>query len=152
MRGNLQGEYDQAISIIESIPQKKLEYVNYYTLHTWALAMLKSNQIAATQTILYIARKSRQNKETWLTHFLKGCAHLEANELKLAQKQFELSHQAAGQVGKKNVDSLLIAKAFVEYKSNNVPAALRFLEEARKINPKRVSISERIRKWEQDGS
>ena len=142
------GEYNQAISIIESISQKKLEYVDYYILHTWALATLKSNQIPETQAILDIAKKSRQNKETWLTHFLKGCAYLEADEIELAQGQFELSHQAAEQVGKKTVDSLLIAKAFVEYKSNNVPEALKLLEEARKLNPKRVSIGERIRKWQ----
>lgn len=142
------GEYDQAISIIGSISQKKLEYVDCYILHTWALATLKSNQISETQVILDIAKKSRQNKEIWVTHFLKGCAYLEADEIELAQGQFELSHQAAEQVGKKTVDSLLIAKAFVEYKSNNVPAALKFLEEARKLNPKRISISERIRKWQ----
>ena len=95
-------EYDQAISIIESIPQKKLEYVDYYILHTWALSMLKSNQINETQVILDIAKKSRKNKEIWLTHFLKGCAHLEADEIELAQGQFELAHQAAERVGKKN--------------------------------------------------
>ena len=72
------GEYDRAISIIGSISQKKLEYVDYYILHTWALALLKSNQIAEANTILDIAKKSKQNKEIWLTHFLKGCAHLEA--------------------------------------------------------------------------
>lgn len=143
------GEYDQAISIIGSISQKRLEYVDYYILHTWALALLKSNRILETQAILDIAKKSGKNKEPWLTHFLKGCVYLEADEIELAQGQFKLSHQAADQVGKKTVDSLLIAKAFVEYKSNNVPEALKFLEEARKINPKRVSIGERIRKWQQ---
>ncbi|MYC77655.1 hypothetical protein F4X10_17975 [Candidatus Poribacteria bacterium] len=111
--------------------------------------MLKSNRIPETQAILDITKKSRQNKEPWLTHFLKGCAYLEADEIELAQGQFKLSHQAAKQVGRKTVDSLLIAKAFVEYKSNNVQEALQLLEEARKLNPKRVSISERIRKWQQ---
>ena len=74
---------------------------------------------------------------------------MKQREIKLAQKQFELSHQAAERVGKKTIDSLLIAKAFVEYKSNNVPKALKFLEEAQKLNPKRVSIDERIRRWQQ---
>ena len=143
------GEYDQAISIIGSISQKKLEYADCYILHTWALATLKSNQISETQAILDIAKKSRQNKEIWLTHFLKGCAYLEADEMGLAQGQFELSHQAAEQTGKKTVDSLLIAKASVEYKSDNVLEGLKLLEEARKLNPKRVSIGERIRKWQQ---
>lgn len=143
------GEYNQASSIIESIPQKKLEHIAYYILHTWALALLKSNQIAKTQVILDISKKSRQNKETWLTHFLKGCAYLEENRIEDAQRQFDLAHQEASRVGKKNVDSLLIAKAYVEYKSDNVPEALKFLEEARKLNPKRVSIDERIRKWQQ---
>ena len=143
------GEYDQAFSIIESIPQKKLEYVDYYILHTCALAMLKSNQINETQVILDFAKKSKQNKELWLTHFLKGCAHIEANEIELAQEQFEISHNVAEKLGKKHIDSLLIAKAVVEYKSDNVSEALKLLEEARKLNPKRISISERIRKWQQ---
>ena len=143
------GKYDQATSIIESISQKRLEYVDYYILHTWALALLKSNRIQATQAILDIAKKSQQNKEPWLRHFLKGCAYLETDKIELTEEQFKLSHQAAERVGRKNVDSLLIAKAFVEYKSDNVPEALKFLEEARKLNPKRVSIGERIRKWQQ---
>ena len=143
------GEYNQAISIIESISQKKLEYVDYYILHTWALALLKSNRIAEAQAILDIAKKSRQNKEIWLTHFLKGCAHLETDEIEFVQGQFELAHQAAKRVGKKTIDSLLIAKAFVEYKSNNVAEALKLLEAAQKLNPKRVAIRERIRKWRQ---
>ena len=143
------GEYDQAISIIGSISQKKLEYVDCYILHTWALAMLKSNQIAETQVILDIAKKSRQNKEPWLTHFLKGCAYLEAGKIELTQEQFDLAHQEASRVGRRNVDSLLIAKALVAYKSGNVPEALKFLEEAQRLNPNRVSIGERIRKWQQ---
>ncbi len=143
------GEYDQAISIIESIPQKKLEYVDYYILHTWALAMLKSNRIAEAQTILDIAKKSKRNKEPWLTHFLKGCAYLESDEIELAQEQFELAHQAAERVGKKTVDSLLIAKAFVSYKSDKESEALKYLKEAQKLSPYRVSIGERISKWQQ---
>jgi tetratricopeptide (TPR) repeat protein len=143
------GEYDQAISIIESIPQKKLEYVDYYILHTWALAMLKSNRIAEVQTILDIAKKSKRNKEPWLTHFLKGCAYLESDEIELAQEQLELAHQAAERVGKKTVDSLLIAKAFVSYKSDKESEALKYLKEAQKLSPYRVSIGERISKWQQ---
>ena len=142
-------EYDKAISIIESIPQKKLEYVDPYILHTWAIAMLKSDKIPETQTILNIAKKSKQNKELWLTHFLKGCAYLETGEIGNAQEQFELAQQTAERVGKKNVDSLLIAKAFVEYRSDNVPEALKFLEEAQRLNPFKVSIGERIEKWKQ---
>ena len=46
-----------------------------------------------------------------------------------ATQWLELSHQAAERVGKKTIDSLLIAKAFVEYKSNNVPKALKFIQE-----------------------
>lgn len=143
------GEYDQATSIIESISQKRLEYVDYYILHTWALTLLKSNRIPETQAILDIAKKSRQNKEPWLTHFLKGCAYLEAGKIELTQEQFDLAHQEASRVGRRNVDSLLIAKALVAYKSGNVPEALKFLEEAQRLNPYRVSTSERIRKWQQ---
>ena len=143
------GEYDQATSIIESISQQRLEYVDYYILHTWALALLKSNRIPETQAILDIAKKSRQNKEPWLTHFLKGCAYLEAGKIELTQEQFDLAHQEASRVGRRNVDSLLIAKALVAYKSGNVPEALKFLEEAQRLNPNRVSTSERIRKWQQ---
>ena len=147
------GEFEQAISIIaENTLNLDLKNADPYLIHTCAIALLKSGKIPQTQNFLDSAANSKRNTQPWLTHFLKGCAYLEADEIELAHEQFELSHQAAGQVGKKTVDSLLIAKAFVEYKSNNVPAALRFLEEARKINPKRVSISERIRKWEQDGA
>ncbi len=147
------GEYDQAISIIaENTSNLGPKNADPYLLHTCAVALLKSGKIPLTQNFLDSAVNSKRNTQLWLTHFLKGCAYLEEGEIELAHEQFELSHQAAEQVGKKTVDSLLIAKAFVEYKSNNVPAALRFLEEARKINPKRVSINERIRKWEQDES
>ena len=144
------GEYGQAISIIaENTLNLDLKNADPYLLHTCAIALLKSGKITQTQKILDFAVNSKRNTQSWLTYFLKGCAYLEADEIELAQEQFELSHQAAGRVGKKTVDSLLIAKAFVEYKSDNVPEAVKLLEEARKLNPKRVSISERIRKWRQ---
>ena len=147
------GEYEQAISIIaENTLNLDLKNADPYLLHTCAIALLKSGKIPQTQNFLDSAVNSKRNQQLWLTHFLKGCAYLETEEIENAQKQFELARQAAERVGKKTVDSLLIAKAFVEYKSNNVPEALKFLKEARKINPKRVSISERIRKWEQDGT
>lgn len=143
-------EYDQAISIIaENTLNLDLKNADPYLLHTCAIALLKSGKISQTQKFLDFVTISKRNTQPWLTYFLKGCAYLEIEEIENAQKQFKLAHQAAEQVGKKTVDSLLIAKAFVEYKSNNVPAALNFLEEARKINPKRVSIGERIRKWQQ---
>lgn len=144
------GEYERAISIIaENTLNLDMKNADPYLLHTLAIALLKSGKIAQTQKFLGPAVNSRRNTQPWLTHFLKGCAYLEADEIELAQEQFELSHQAARRVGKKTVDSLLIAKAFVEYKSNNVQEALKLLEEARKLNPKRASISERIRKWQQ---
>ena len=143
-------EYEQAISIIaENTLNLNLKNVDPYLLHTCAIALLKSGKIAQTQNLLDSAVNSKRNTQPWLTHFLKGCAYLETDEIDLAQEQFELSHQAAGRVGKKTVDSLLIAKAFVEYKSDNVSEALKSLEEAQKLNPKRISISERIRKWQQ---
>ncbi len=146
-------EYDEAISIIaENTSDLDLRYADPYLLHTCAIALLKSGSITQTQNFLDSAVNSKRNKKLWLTHFLKGCAYLETDEIENAQKQFELAHQKAELVGKKNVDSLLIAKAFVEYKSENVSGALKLLEEARKLNPNRISIDERIRKWQQSKS
>ena len=144
------GEYERAISIIaENTLNLDMRNADPYLLHTLAIALLKSGKIAQTQRFLGPAVNSRRNTQPWLTHFLKGCAYLEADEIELARKQFELSHKAAEQIGKKTVDSLLIAKAFVEYKSNNVQEALKLLEEAQRLNPNRVSTGERIRKWKQ---
>ncbi len=150
------GEYDQAIFIIESNHEKILKYrhnlesVADYILNTWALAMLKSGRIVEAQTILDIAKKSRKKIVLWKTYFLKGCAFLESDKLELAQENFQRAHQEAERIGKKNVDSHLIAKAFVEYKSDNISDALKLLQEAQKLNPFRVSTSERIRKWQQN--
>ena len=143
------GEYNEAISIIEENTQNlRLEHADSYVLHTCALALLKSGQISASQKVLDIAMKSR-NRHIWSTHFLTGCAHLEKNQIENAQRQFDFAHQEASRVGKKNVDSLLVAKASVAYKSGDLPRALKFLEEARRLNPNRVSTSERISKWQQ---
>lgn len=148
-------EYDQAIFIIESNHEKKLKYrdnlesVSDYILNTWALAMLKSGRIVEAQTILDIAKKSRKKTVLWKTYFLKGCAFLESDELELAQENLQRAHQEAERIGKKTVDSHLIAKAFVEDKSGNRSGALKLLQEAQRLNPRRVSTSERIRKWQQ---
>ncbi len=144
------GDYNKAISIIEENTQNlRLEYADPYVLHTCALALLKSGRIGVSQKILDSATKSRGNTYIWLTHFLIGCTHLEENHIEDAQKQFDLAHQEASRVGRRNVDSLLIAKAFVAYRSADMPEALKFLEEAKRLNPNRISISERIRKWQQ---
>lgn len=152
----IKGQYDQAISVIESSHEEKLKYkynlesVPDYILNTWALAMLKSGRIVETQTILDIAKKSRKKTVLWHTYFLKGCAYLESDELELAQENLQRAHKEAERMGKKTVDSLLIAKAFVEYKSDNVSGALKLLKEAQRLNPRRVSTSERIHKWQQN--
>ena len=107
------------------------------------------NGMCSTQYLLNTAAKSGADRKPWLTRFLMGCAYLEGNRIKDAQKQFDLAHKEASRVGKKNIDSLLIAKAFVAYRSADAPEALKFLEEAKRLNPNRVSIGERIRKWQQ---
>ena len=144
------GEYDQAVSIIaENTETLMLKNVQPYVLHTSALGLLKSGLIAQVQKFLDVAAKSKAKKDPWLTYFLKGCAYLEADQIEDAQKQLDIAHQEAERVGKKTVDSLLIAKAFVAYKSENVSEALKFLEEAQKLNPNRASTGERIRKLQQ---
>ena len=144
------GDYNEAVSIIaENTENLRLEYADSYLLHTCALALLKSGRISASQKVLDIAAKSRGNRHIWSTRFLMGCTYLEENEIEDAKRQFDLAHQETSRVGKKNIDSLLIAKAFVTYKSGDVHGALKFLEEARRLNPNRVSTSERIRKWQQ---
>ena len=96
------GEYERAISIIaENTSNLGPKNADPYLLHTCAIALLKSGKIPQTQNFLDFAVYSKRNTQLWLTHFLKGCAYLEADEIEPAQEQFELSHQAAGQVGKK---------------------------------------------------
>ena len=145
------GEYNQATSIIaENIPTwMPMKDVQPYILHTSALSLLKAGSIELAQTILNSAAKSNRNMEPWLTHFLEGCAYLETDQIENARKQLNIAQQKAEQVGKKTIDSLLIAKASVAYKSGNVSEALKFLEEAQRLNPNRVAIDERIRKWQQ---
>ncbi|MDE0085318.1 MAG: hypothetical protein OXU23_06375 [Candidatus Poribacteria bacterium] len=144
------GDYNQAVSIIEENTQKlKLKYADSYVLHTCALALLKSGRISVSQEVLDIATKSKGNMHIWSTHFLMGCTYLEENQLERAKRQFDLAHQEASRVGKKNIDSLLIGKASVAYKSADVLKALKFLEEAKRLNPNRISTSERIRRLQQ---
>ena len=144
------GQYSKAISIIEENTQKlSLEYADPYVLHTCALALLKSKRISTSQKILNIAAKPERNRHIWSTRFLMGCTYLEENQIESAKRQFDLAHQETSRIGKKNIDSLLIGKAFIAYKSGDVPGALKFLEEAQRLNPYRVSIGERIRKWQQ---
>ena len=148
-------EYEQALLIIaENTEELEIEFAEPYILQICALALLKCRRLKCrrfetTQYLLNTAAKSGADRKPWLTRFLMGCAYLEGNRIKDAQKQFDLAHKEASRVGKKNIDSLLIAKAFVAYRSADAPEALKFLEEAKRLNPNRVSIGERIRKWQQ---
>ena len=144
------GNYNEAISIVEEHTQKlKLERADPYVLHTCALALLKSGRVSTAQKVLDIAAKSERNMDIGSTRFLTGCTHLEENQIEDAKKQFDFAHQEASRIGKKNIDSILIGEAFIAYKSGDVSKALRFLEEAKRLNPNRISIDERIRKWRQ---
>lgn len=144
------GDYNNAISIIKEHTQKlKLEHADSYVLHTCALALLKSERILTSQKVLDVAAKSKRNRDIGSTRFLTGCTYLEENQIEDAKKQFDFAHQNASRIGKKNIDSILIGKAFIVYKSGDVPKALRLLEEAKRLNPNRISIAERIRKWQQ---
>ena len=143
-------EYEQALLIIaENTEELEPESTEPYILQICALALLKCRRFEKTQSLLNTAAKSRADRKLWLTRFLKGCAYLEENCIKDAQRQFDLAHQEASRVGRKNVDSLLIAKAFVAYKSSNRSEALKLMKEAQRLNPNRVSTGERIRRWQQ---
>ena len=150
------GKYDQAILMIKSNSPKKLEFtgkledVQPYILQTWALAMLMSGRTNEALTILNIAKKESPTEKPWITHFLQGCTYLETDEIELAQKELELAHKSAERVGKRNFDSLVIAKAYVSYKSGKVNEAVKYLEEAQRLNPYRRAINERLRKWKQN--
>ena len=133
MLSSVREEYEQALFIIaENTEELDPRSTEPYILQICALALLKCRRFEKAQSLLDTAVKSKADRKRWLTRFLIGCTYLEENHIENAQRQFDLAHQEASRIGKKNIDSLLVAKAFVTYKSGVVSEALTFLEEAQR--------------------
>lgn len=139
-------DYEGSINILETFFNRK-KRPDYYVFYTMSLAYIKKGDYSRAQNLLNEAISNKGNKEVWLGHFLLACSKLSDGKYDEASKDIEKATQIAEQSGKYNLDSLLIAKSFIHYKEKDKYNAVKYLEEANKINPYRASITTYIDRW-----
>ncbi|MEO0075832.1 MAG: hypothetical protein ABIK31_07005 [candidate division WOR-3 bacterium] len=143
-------QYDKASDTIRPFI---LNRTDYYVRYTYASALMLNGQFAEAKRQLDLAMSFPQgNKEIWLGHFLKACADLRDNNLDNSKANLDKAIKQAETDGKKNLDSLLIAQAFISLKEKDREQATKFLEQALEINPYRVSIQKRVSNWRQQNN
>lgn len=140
------GECEKAANLFDQ-NLKNRSYIDPYIAHTYSLSLIKTNRNDESQRILNSISKSRGNKETWVTHFMIAISYFAQNKIQQAQNELDSAITEAQKIGKKNLDSLFLAKSFVEYKLNNMSYALQLLEKAREINPSRLATIKHHHLW-----
>ena len=132
---------------VRIVDQQQIRKPEAYIQQTYALALLlMGEREKALQTLLNIAN-DRQNKAKWTTQLLIGCTLLEENSLKEAEEAFTRAQKEAHAQGKEAIDSALIGRAFVSYKSQNRGTGIKYLEQARELNPNRLAVHKRLQDW-----
>jgi hypothetical protein len=139
-------DYDSAVVILEQFTQKKKK-LDYYVLYTLSIAYINKGEHIKAKQIIDDALQNRGNKELWLGHFLIACSNLITGDISSANNELDKASTIAEENGKHNIDSLLIARSFVHYKKADKTNAIKFLEEADKINPYRVSVKNYLDRW-----
>ena len=139
-------DFDSAVTTLEQFTQNKKK-LDYYVLYTLSIAYINKGQHSKAKQILDEALQNRGNKELWLGHFLIACSNLISGDIDSANNELDKATSIAEENGKHNIDSLLIAKSFVQYKKSDKTNAIKFLEEADKINPYRVSVKNYLNRW-----
>lgn len=140
-----QGDYTQAVEVIN---QNCGSFGDEYIAHTLSLALILNGQNSEAQSILEECSLSKTNKAIWEAHFLIGCSHLSKGSFEQASQAFQNADQEARKQGKRTIDSLLIGQAFVYYKFNRKQEAIKYLQEAHRLNPYRLSVRRYLVKWQ----
>jgi Flp pilus assembly protein TadD len=139
-------DYKAAITLLEKFTNTK-KRPDYYVLYTLSIAYINNGDHSKARKILDEALQNRGNKEMWLGHFLMACSNLISGDYETATEELDKATSIAEENGKKNIDSLLIARSFVHYKESDKKNAVKFLEEADKLNPYRVSVKNYLNRW-----
>lgn len=139
-------EFDNSIQVLEKFfnQRKKPDYYVFYTL---SIAYINKGEHDKAKRILNEAIENRGNKELWLGHFLMACSDLIIGNYDMADQGLEKAQEIAERNGKYNIDSLLIARSFISYKEHDKGNAIKFLEEADKLNPYRTSVKNYLERW-----
>ncbi|BAZ26031.1 hypothetical protein NIES4073_69370 [Kalymmatonema gypsitolerans NIES-4073] len=142
-----QGDYTQAVEVIN---QNCGSFGDEYIAHTLSLALILNGQNSEAQSILEECSLSKTNKAIWEAHFLIGCSHLSKGYFEQASQAFQKADEEARKQGKRTIDSLLIGQAFVYYKFNRKQEAIKYLQEAHRLNPYRLSVRKYLVKWQRN--
>jgi len=142
------GEYSEAISVIKKHCGEDVNRISAYVLNTLSLAYTLNGEYPKAQLVLKKATESKSNIAVWKTHFITGCTYLREGKIPEARKYFGIADDEANNIGKKTVDSFLIAHAFVEYKSENKTKAVEFLKSAYELNQHRIFVNKKLQQWQ----
>jgi tetratricopeptide (TPR) repeat protein len=138
-------EYDKAIDVLTNFIKGKTDYYIRYTYSSAAILAGKYN--TAKEQVELALRYEKSNLEIWLGYYLLAFSEYKKGNLEKAFELLKKVKDLCEKTAKKNLDSVLIAEAFIYYKQNNIENALKCLETAMNLNPYRTSIKLRYQKW-----
>jgi len=138
-------EYNKAAQIIKAHSSR---YLDAYIATTLATALVLSKQHDEAQRVLDDAANNRGNKTLWKTLLYQGCTLLREGLLDQAKQAVDAADKEACRQGKETVDTILIAYAFISYKSGDIRAAINYLLQAIALNPHRLSVQKRLKNWQ----
>ncbi len=138
-------EPDKAIEVIKA---HSTRYIEAYVATTLSTALVLTKQHDDAQRVLHDAVNNRGNKALWKTLLYQSCASLRMGLLDQARQEVAAAEKEARRQGKATVDTILIAYAFISYKSGDIQEAINYLTQAIALNPHRISVQKRLMNWQ----
>lgn len=133
----------QAINLIES----KLRSVrDVYIQHTYALALILTENFSKAHQILQDAARNNNNRDSWTTALMIGYNYLQQGNLEKAQEAFTEGQKIAEKHGKVRIEYLLIGLALVAHQSRDFERANELLYQASLLNSS-LPIKEIQQRW-----
>lgn len=139
------GEFAKAAEVLKPFVRERTDYYIRYTYAT-ALKGCGDFEGAMAQLKCSLADTSG-NKSEWMGWFLKSCIEVSRGELKAASESMGNAVIMAQKVGKRNLDSLYISRAFICYRMGCSSEMMQHLETALRLNPRRESLKKRHKMW-----
>lgn len=141
-------EYEKAIVTLKPFIGNRTDY---YIRYTFATALYKSGKYQeAGEQIRISLTDANRNKEIYLGKFILSCIEIKNGNLENAGVKMKEAILEARKSGKKNLFSLYVTEAFIEYKTGNMQGAEDFMKLACESNPYNLKIRKRLNKWKSD--
>lgn len=118
-----------------------------YEAYTVSIAYKLIGDYEKANKVLEKHLDSKFNMDRISGYIITGVCSIDNKNYDEAEKSFNKALEISKEKGIKSIDTILISLAHCEYNKGNKETANKYLEEALKINPRRVAALKKVLEW-----